>query len=417
MVIFKVRGFKGSSKIIIEKEIPRNKGCKKMEEFRRIDRLPPYIFSIIDNLKLQSRREGEDIIDLGMGNPDLPTPKPVVDKLIEAVQNPKNHRYSVSRGIYKLRLAITNWYRRNYNVDLDPDSEAIVTMGAKEGLSHMALSLVGPGDVVLVPNPAYPIHPYSVVIAGGDLMSFPIGRGYDFFEQLMKAVKRTWPKPKLLIISFPHNPTTAVVDLDFFKKIVDFARDNKCLVIHDLAYADLVFDDYRAPSLLQVPGAKDIGVEFFSMSKSYSMPGWRVGFAVGNQRMIAALARLKSYFDYGMFQPIQIASIIALNEIQDAVKEITAVYKNRRDVLVEGLNKIGWEIEKPKATMFVWAPIPEKFKQMGSLDFSKVLLKEGKVAVSPGIGFGEYGEGYVRFALVENEHRIRQAVRGIKGVL
>jgi len=388
-----------------------------MEEFRRINRLPPYIFSIIDNLKLQSRREGEDIIDLGMGNPDLPTPKPVVDKLIEAVQNPKNHRYSVSRGIYKLRLAITNWYRRNYNVDLDPDSEAIVTMGAKEGLSHMALSIVGPGDVVLVPNPAYPIHPYSVVIAGGDLMSFPIGKGYDFFEQLMKAVKRTWPKPKLLIISFPNNPTTAVVDLDFFKKIVDFARDNKCLVIHDLAYADLVFDDYRAPSLLQVPGAKDIGVEFFSMSKSYSMPGWRVGFAVGNQRMIAALARLKSYFDYGMFQPIQIASIIALNEIQDAVKEITAVYRNRRDVLVEGLNKIGWEIEKPKATMFIWAPIPEKFKQMGSLDFSKVLLKEGKVAVSPGIGFGEYGEGYVRFALVENEHRIRQAVRGIKGVL
>jgi alanine-synthesizing transaminase len=388
-----------------------------MEEFSRINRLPPYIFSIIDNLKLQSRREGEDIIDLGMGNPDLPTPKPVVDKLIEAVQNPKNHRYSVSRGIYKLRLAITNWYRRNYNVDLDPDSEAIVTMGAKEGLSHMALSIVSSGDVVLVPNPAYPIHPYSVVIAGGDLMSFPIGPGYDFFEQLMKAVKRTWPKPKLLIISFPHNPTTAVVEPDFFKKIVDFARENKCLVIHDLAYADLVFDDYRAPSLLQVPGAKDIGVEFFSMSKSYSMPGWRVGFAVGNQRMIAALARLKSYFDYGMFQPIQIASIIALNEIQDTVKEINAVYKNRRDVLVEGLNKVGWEIEKPKATMFVWAPIPDKFKQMGSLDFSKVLLKEGKVAVSPGIGFGEYGEGYVRFALVENEHRIRQAVRGIKGVL
>lgn len=388
-----------------------------MEEFRRIKRLPPYIFSIIDNLKLQSRREGEDIIDLGMGNPDLPTPKPVVDKLIEAVQNPKNHRYSVSRGIYKLRLAITNWYRRNYNVDLDPDSEAIVTMGAKEGLSHMALSIVSSGDVVLVPNPAYPIHPYSVVIAGGDLMSFPIGPGYDFFEQLMKAVKRTWPKPKLLIISFPHNPTTAVVELDFFRKIVDFAQENKCLVIHDLAYADLVFDDYRAPSLLQVPGAKDIGVEFFSMSKSYSMPGWRVGFAVGNQRMIAALARLKSYFDYGMFQPIQIASIIALNEIPDTVKEINAVYKNRRDVLVEGLNKIGWEIEKPKATMFVWAPIPDKFKQMGSLDFSKVLLKEGKVAVSPGIGFGEYGEGYVRFALVENEHRIRQAVRGIKGVL
>lgn len=388
-----------------------------MQEFRRITRLPPYIFSIIDTLKLQARREGEDIIDLGMGNPDLPTPQPVVDKMIEAVQNPKNHRYSVSRGIYKLRLAITNWYRRKFNVDLDPDSEAIVTMGAKEGLSHMALSIISSGDVVLVPNPAYPIHPYSVVIAGGDLINFPIGNEWDFFEQLMKAVKRTWPKPKLLIISFPNNPTTAVVDLDFFKKVVDFARENQCLVIHDLAYADLVFDEYQAPSLLQVPGAKDIGVEFFSLSKSYSMPGWRVGFAVGNAQMIAALARLKSYFDYGMFQPIQIASIIALNELFAVPREVAAVYQSRRDVLVDGLKKIGWEIEKPKATMFVWAQIPEKFKQMGSLDFSKVLLKEAKVAVSPGIGFGEYGEGYVRFALVENEHRIRQAIRGIRGVL
>jgi alanine-synthesizing transaminase len=388
-----------------------------MEEFRRINRLPPYIFSIIDNLKLQARREGEDIIDLGMGNPDLPTPRPVVEKLIEAVENPKNHRYSVSRGIYKLRLAITNWYRRNFGVDLDPDAEAIVTMGAKEGLSHMALSIISSGDVVLVPNPAYPIHPYSVVIAGGDLISFPIGKNWDFFEQLNKAVKRTWPKPKLLIISFPNNPTTAVVDLEFFKRIVDFAKEHKMLVIHDLAYADLVFDNYRAPSLLQVPGAKDIGVEFFSMSKSYSMPGWRVGFAVGNAQMIAALARLKSYFDYGMFQPIQIASIIALNEMQDTVKEIAAVYKIRRDVMVDGLNKSGWQIEKPKATMFVWAAIPERFKKMCSLDFAKVLLKEAKVAVSPGVGFGEYGEGYVRFALVENEHRIRQAVRGIRGVL
>jgi alanine-synthesizing transaminase len=388
-----------------------------MQEFRRITRLPPYIFSIIDTLKLQARREGEDIIDLGMGNPDLPTPQPVVDKMIEAVQNPKNHRYSVSRGIYKLRLAITNWYRRKFNVDLDPDSEAIVTMGAKEGLSHMALSIISSGDVVLVPNPAYPIHPYSVVIAGGDLINFPIGNEWDFFEQLMKAVKRTWPKPKLLIISFPNNPTTAVVDLDFFKKVVDFARENQCLVIHDLAYADLVFDEYQAPSMLQVAGAKEIGVEFFSMSKSYSMPGWRVGFAVGNAQMIAALARLKSYFDYGMFQPIQIASIIALNELYAVPREVAAVYQSRRDVLVEGLNKIGWEIEKPKATMFVWAQIPGKFKQMGSLDFSKVLLKEAKVAVSPGIGFGEYGEGYVRFALVENEHRIRQAIRGIRGVL
>jgi len=388
-----------------------------MEEFSRIKRLPPYIFSIIDNLKMQARRAGEDIIDLGMGNPDLSTPQPVVDKLIEAVQNPKNHRYSVSRGIFKLRLAITNWYRKRYNVDLDPDSEAIVTMGAKEGLGHMVLSIVSAGDVVLVPNPAYPIHPYSVVIAGGDLTSVPIGQGRDFFDEIIRATKRTWPKPKLLIISFPNNPTTQVVDVDFFKKVVDFARDHDMLVIHDLAYADLVFDGYEAPSFLQVPGAKDVGVEFFSMSKSYSMAGWRVGFAVGNPKMIGALGRLKSYFDYGMFQPVQIASIIALNEIENDVQEIASTYKSRRDVLIAGLNNAGWEVVPPKATMFVWAKIPEKFKEMGSLEFAKVLLKEGKVAVSPGIGFGEYGEGYVRFALVENEHRTRQAVRGIRGVL
>jgi alanine-synthesizing transaminase len=388
-----------------------------MEEFARIKRLPPYIFSIIDNLKMQARRAGEDIIDLGMGNPDMPTPKPVIDKLIEAVQNPKNHRYSVSRGIFKLRLAITNWYRRRYNVDLDPDAEAIVTMGAKEGLGHMVLSIVSNGDVVLVPNPSYPIHPYSVIIAGGDLTSVPIGEGRDFFEEILRATKRTWPKPKLLIISFPNNPTTSVVDLDFFQKVVDFAKENNILVIHDLAYADLVFDGYKAPSFMQVPGAKDVGVEFFSMSKSYSMPGWRVGFAVGNQKMIAALARLKSYFDYGMFQPIQISSIIALNEIQDHVNEITSIYKKRRDVLISGLNKAGWKVEKPKATMFVWAKIPDKFQKMGSLEFTKVLLKEGRVAVSPGIGFGEYGEGFVRFALVENEHRTRQAIRGIRGVM
>lgn len=388
-----------------------------MEEFSRIKRLPPYIFSIIDNLKMQARRAGEDIIDLGMGNPDMPTPKPVVDKLIEAVQNPKNHRYSVSKGIFKLRLAITNRYRRRYNVVLDPDEEAIVTMGAKEGLSHMVLSIVSSGDVVLVPNPAYPIHPYSVIIAGGDLTSVPIGEDRDFFDEILKATKRTWPKPKLLIISFPNNPTTSVVDLDFFSKVVDFAKENNILVIHDLAYADLVFDDYQAPSFLQAPGAKDVGVEFFSMSKSYSMPGWRVGFAVGNRKMIGALARLKSYFDYGMFQPIQIASIIALNEIQQEVNEINAVYKNRRDVLVAGLNNAGWKVEKPKATMFVWAKIPDKFQAMGSLEFSKILLKEGRVAVSPGVGFGEYGDGYVRFALVENEHRTRQAIRGIRGVI
>jgi alanine-synthesizing transaminase len=388
-----------------------------MDEYSRIKRLPPYIFGIIDSLKMQARRAGEDIIDMGMGNPDIPTPKPVVDKLIEAVQNPRNHRYSVSKGIFKLRLAITNWYRRRYNIDLDPDDEAIVTMGAKEGLSHMVLSIVSRGDVVFVPNPAYPIHPYSVVIAGGDLTSIPIGEDLDFFEGILKATKRTWPKPKLLIISFPNNPTTAVVNLDFFEKVVDFAKENNILVIHDLAYADLVFDGYTAPSFLQVPGAKDVGVEFFSMSKSYSMPGWRVGFAVGNQKMIGALARLKSYYDYGTFQPIQISSIIALNELQESVKEIASVYEKRRDVLIAGLNKAGWEVKKPKATMFVWAKIPEKFRKAGSLEFSKVLLKEGKVAVSPGIGFGEYGEGFVRFALVENEHRTRQAIRGIRGVL
>ncbi len=388
-----------------------------MEEFSRIKRLPPYIFGIIGDLKQQARRAGEDIIDMGMGNPDISTPQPVVDKLIEAVGNPKNHRYSVSRGIYKLRLAITDWYRRRYDVDLDPESEAIVTMGAKEGLGHMVLSMISPGDVALVPNPAYPIHPYSVLIAGGDMASVPIGEGRDFFEEILKATKRTWPKPKLLIISFPNNPTTAVVELDFFQKVVDFAKENNIYVIHDLAYADLVFDGYKAPSFLQVPGAKDVGVEFFSMSKSYSMPGWRVGFAVGNPKLIAALAKLKSYFDYGMFQPIQIASIIALNEIDKEIGEINEVYRSRRDVLISGLNNAGWKVESPKATMFVWAKIPKQFKDLGSLEFTKKLLKEAKVAVSPGIGFGEYGDEFIRFSLVENEHRTRQAVRGIRGIL
>jgi alanine-synthesizing transaminase len=388
-----------------------------MDEFSRIKRLPPYIFGIIGDLKQQARRAGEDIIDMGMGNPDIPTPQPVVDKLVEAVGNPKNHRYSVSRGIYKLRLAITDWYRRRYNVDLDPESEAIVTMGAKEGLGHMVLSMISPGDVALVPNPAYPIHPYSVLIAGGDMASVPIGEGRDFFEEILKATKRTWPKPKLLIISFPNNPTTTVVELDFFQKVVDFAKENNIYVIHDLAYADLVFDGYKAPSFLQVPGAKDVGVEFFSMSKSYSMPGWRVGFAVGNPKLIAALAKLKSYLDYGMFQPIQIASIIALNEIDKEVGQITEIYRSRRDVLISGLNNAGWKIESPKATMFVWAKIPDQFKAMGSLEFTKKLLKESRVAVSPGIGFGEYGDEFVRFSLVENEHRTRQAVRGIRGIL
>jgi len=387
-----------------------------MEEFRRIKRLPPYIFSIVDELKIEARRRGEDIIDLGMGNPDIPTPKPIVDKLIEAVMNPRNHRYSASKGIYKLRLAITHWYKRRYNVDLDPDTEAIATIGAKEGISHITLSTISSGDLVLVPNPAYPIHPYSVVIAGGDLHSVPLREESDFFQDLINTVKQTWPKPKMLILSFPHNPTAAVVNLDFFQKVVDFATENKLIIIHDLAYADLVFDGYHAPSFLQVPGAKEVGVEFFSLSKSYSMPGWRVGFCVGNAHLIGALTRLKSYFDYGIFQPIQIASIIALNELQESVKEIADIYRRRRDTLIEGLKRTGWMIEKPKATMFVWAKIPDQFSEMDSLEFSKLLLKEAKVAVSPGVGFGDAGEGYVRFALVENEQRINQAVRGIRKV-
>ena len=385
-----------------------------MEEFHRIKRLPPYIFNITTELKMEARRRGEDIIDFGMGNPDQPTPQHVVDKLIEATQNPRNHRYSASRGIYKLRLAITDWYKRRYDVDLDPESEAIATIGSKEGLSHLALAIIGPGDVVFVPNPTYSIHTYCVVIAGGDVRSIPLLPGRDFFEELLNAVKQTWPKPKLLIINFPHNPTTEVVDLEFFKKVVDFAKEHNILVVHDLAYADIVFDGYKAPSFLQVPGAKDIGVEFFTLSKSYNMPGWRVGFAVGNKRLIGALARIKSYMDYGMFQPIQIAAISALNGPQDCVKDICETYKKRRDVLIDSFNKAGWPIEKPRATMFVWARIPEEFRKMGSLEFSKLLLKEAKVAVSPGVGFGEYGDEYVRIALIENEHRTRQAAKGIK---
>ena len=388
-----------------------------MEEFRRIKRLPPYVFSIVDALKIEARRKGEDIIDLGMGNPDIPTPKPIVDKLIEAVANPRNHRYSASKGIYKLRLAIVNWYKRRYNVDLDPDSEAIATIGAKEGLAHLALSTISSGDLVLVPTPAYPIHPYSVIIAGGDLHTVPFKEEGDFFQDLITAVKQTWPQPKMLILSFPHNPTTRIVDIDFFQKVVDFAKENNLIVIHDLAYADMVFDGYQAPSFLQASGAKEVGVELFSLSKSYSMPGWRVGFCVGNPHLIGALTRLKSYYDYGIFQPIQIASIIALNELETHVTDIVTEYRHRRDTLIEGLHRGGWIIDKPKATMFVWAKIPQQFAAMGSLEFSKFLLKEAKVAISPGIGFGDSGEGYVRFALVENEHRINQAVRGIRKLL
>lgn len=386
-----------------------------MFEFNRIKRLPPYVFAIVNNLKMEHRRKGEDIIDLGMGNPDMPAPKHVIDKLCAAAKNPRNHRYSASKGITQLRVAICEWYKRRFNVELDPESEAVATIGSKEGLSHLALATIQPGDVVMTPTPSYPIHPYSVIIAGGEITSIPIGRDIDFFAEMEKTFKKTWPRPKMLIINFPHNPTTLVVDgLDFFKKIVDFAKENNIIVLHDFAYADLNFDGYKAPSFLEVPGAKDIGVEFFSLTKSYSMAGWRVGFCVGNKDVVGALIKIKSYLDYGMFQPIQIAAIVALRGPQDCVEEFREVYQSRRNVLIKGLNKAGWQVEPPKATMFVWAKMPERFKKMGSLEFCKYLIAEAGVAVSPGIGFGEGGDEYVRFALVENEHRIKQAVKGIK---
>ncbi|UCE79817.1 MAG: alanine transaminase [Nitrospiraceae bacterium] len=387
-------------------------------KFNRIERLPPYVFAIVNNLKMEARRRGDDIIDLGMGNPDGATPKHIVDKLIDAAKKSKNHRYSASKGITQLRMAICEWYKRRYEVDIDPETEAVATIGSKDGLSHLVLATVNPGDVVLTPTPAYPIHPYSVIIAGGEVRTVPIGVEVDFFDEMEKAYKTTWPRPKMLIINFPHNPTTAVVEgLDFFRKVVDFAKENKLIVLHDLAYADLVFDDYKAPSFLQVPGAKDVGVEFFSLTKSYSMPGWRVGFCVGNRELIGALVKIKSYLDYGMFQPIQIASIIALRGPQHCVEEIRNIYERRRNVLIKGLKQAGWIVSPPKATMFVWADIPDTFKKMGSLDFSKMLLQKAGVAVSPGIGFGEGGDEHVRFALVENEHRIRQASKGIKKVI
>lgn len=385
-----------------------------MDEFYRIKRLPPYVFNIVGDLKAEARARGEDIIDFGMGNPDQPTPKHIVDKLIEAVQNPKNHRYSVSRGVYKLRLAMTDWYKRRYDIDLDPDTEVCATIGSKEGIAHLSLAVISPGDVVLAPTPTYPIHAYSVIIAGGELRSVQLGPGIDFFEELQKATIDIWPRPRFLIINFPHNPTTECVDLEFFKKIVDFAKEHKLFVIHDLAYADIVFDGYRAPSILEVPGAKDCCVEFFTLSKSYNMPGWRVGFCVGNKTLVGALTRMKSYLDYGMFAPIQIASIIALNEDQSCVTEICEMYKSRRDVLCDSFTQAGWKVEKPKATMFTWAEIPDQFKHMGSVEFSKFLLKEAKIGASPGIGFGDHGDHFVRLSLVENEQRIRQAAKGVK---
>lgn len=386
-------------------------------QFPRIERLPPYVFNRVNELKMQARRRGEDIIDFGMGNPDQPTPQHIVDKLLEAVQRGDTHRYSVSRGIPRLRKAICDWYQRRYEVSLDPDSEAIVTIGSKEGLAHLAMATVDRGDAVLVPNPSYPIHPYGFVMAGADIRHVPIGPGVDFFEELEKSIRDSWPRPKMLVLNFPANPTTQCVSLDFFERAVAIAREHEMWVVHDLAYADLVFDGYRAPSILEVPGARDCAVEFFTLSKSYNMPGWRIGFMVGNRELVHALGRIKSYLDYGMFTPVQIAAITALEGPQECVTEICEMYRRRRDVLCEGLKAAGWAVEKPQGTMFVWAPIPEPLREMGSLEFSLRLLAEAHVAVAPGLGFGEYGDAFVRFGLIENEQRTRQAIRGIRDML
>ncbi|NQZ99747.1 MAG: aminotransferase class I/II-fold pyridoxal phosphate-dependent enzyme [Myxococcales bacterium] len=389
-------------------------------DFDKLNRLPPYILSEVINLMMSARRAGEDIIDLGMGNPDLPTPPHVVEKIAEAARNPRNHRYSASRGIPNLRAAICEWYERRHSIELDPDSEAIAVIGAKEGFSHFVLMTIGPGDVVLCADPAYPIHQYSVIIAGGDLRHVPLTPDTDFIANLEQAIARTWPKPKMLILSYPHNPTTQVVDLAFFERVVDFARQHDLMIVHDFAYAELCFEGYEPPSILEVPGAKDLAIEFTSLSKSHSMAGWRVGFAAGNKDMIHALARIKSYLDYGIPQAIQIGAIVALRGPQDVVRENAEEYRLRRDTLIDGLGQPGegaWKIDKPLGTMFVWAPIPELLVSMGSLEFAKRLLLEAKVAVSPGIGFGQTGEGYVRFSLIENRHRIRQAVRGIRRFL
>lgn len=387
-----------------------------MHEFQRITRLPPYVFAVVDELKLAARRRGDDIIDFGMGNPDLPTPPHIVQKLVEAASNPRNHRYSASRGISKLRDAISKWYARRYDVQINPETQAIVTIGAKEGISHLCLAITNPGDLVMVPSPTYPIHTYAIVLANGNVLHVPLSQNDNFFDNLTKVIRPIWPRPKILLLSFPHNPTTVCVGLSFFEKLVEFAKEYDLILIHDFAYADLGFDGYQPPSMLEVPGAIDVGVELFSLSKSYSMPGWRIGFVVGNEQIVGALRSIKSYLDYGAFQPIQIASIIALNGPQDCVESIRETYQSRRDALCDGLDRIGWHIQKPQGTMFVWAEIPEPFKAMGSLEFSKYLLKETNVAVSPGVGFGELGDRHVRFALVENEHRIRQAVRNLRPV-
>ena len=383
-------------------------------DFPRVNKLPPYVFDEIQKLKMEARRLGEDIIDFGMGNPDQPTPSPIVEKLREVSLKPATHRYSQSKGIPRLRKSICDWYERRFSVHLDPESEAVVTMGSKEGLAHLALATLDKGDAVLVPNPSYPVHPYGFVIAGADIRHVPIGKNVDFFSELDIAIKNSYPKPKMLVLNFPSNPTTQCVEIEFFERIVEMAREHEIWVVQDLAYADICFDGYVAPSILQVKGAKEVAVEFFSLSKSYNMPGWRVGFCCGNKDLLAALSRIKSYFDYGLFTPIQVAAIKALDECDEYVNAIKETYESRRDTLVKGLNNSGWSTETPKATMFVWSKIPDSMINLGSLEFSKRLLTEAKVAVSPGVGFGDYGEGYVRFSLIENEHRIKQAVRNIK---
>ncbi len=390
---------------------------QKPRSFARINRLPPYVFNITAELKMAARRRGEDIIDLSMGNPDGPTPQHIVDKLIDTVKRPDTHGYSASKGIPRLRRAISHWYRDRYAVEIDPDSEAIVTIGSKEGLAHLMLATLDRGDTVLVPNPSYPIHIWGAVIAGADIRSVRMSPGVDFFAELERAIRESYPKPKMMVLGFPSNPTAQCVELDFFERVIDLAKEHDILVVHDLAYADIVYDGWKAPSIMQVPGARDVAVEFFTLSKSYNMAGWRIGFMVGNKDLVAALARIKSYHDYGSFTPVQVAAIAALEGDQTCVEEIRAQYQKRRDVLVKGLHEAGWMVEKPKASMYIWARIPEQYRHLGSLEFSRLLLEKAKVCVSPGIGFGEYGDEYVRMALIENESRIRQALRGIKAML
>jgi alanine-synthesizing transaminase len=385
-----------------------------MREFSRIQRLPPYVFNITNELKMAARRRGEDVIDLSMGNPDGPTPKHIVDKLVEAAQRQDTHGYSVSKGIPRLRKAICDWYKRRYGVEFDPDSEAIVTIGSKEGLAHLMLATLDRGDTVLVPNPSYPIHIYGAIIAGADIRSVRMTPGVDFIAEVERAIRELFPKPKMLIIGFPSNPTAKCVELDFFERVVALAREHDIMVVHDLAYADIVFDGWKAPSIMQVPGARDVAVEFFTMSKSYNMAGWRIGFMVGNKDLVHALARIKSYHDYGTFTPIQVASIVALEGPQACVEEVRQTYQKRRDVVVKGLHDIGWMVENPKASMYVWAKIPEYYAAMGSIEFTKRLLEQAKIAVAPGVGFGDYGDDHVRIALIENENRLRQALRGVR---